>query len=522
MLTAHDVLPREPRAGPGRRAAPAAARASTRSSSTPPTAATGSSPRPASTPAASTSSRTARSPTSPTSPTRCRCRPSWRAVELPVVLLFGLVRPYKGLDVLLEAWRGGRRRRAVGRRAAAHGPRAAARAAAPRTCASSSASCPTPSSPAFFDRADLVVLPYREIDQSGVLFTALAFGKPLVLTRRGRLPRGRREGAAELVPPGDPAALARRAEPAAGRPGRARAPRRRGPGGRDRPLQLGRRRPTPPAPLWHARSREGADRRVLGSGGRARVRPGRLPAGCSPALARLRPAGRRPPPLAPPGAPSAPHVALVVAAHAEEDVIAAEGRQRPRAGLARRPAEFVVACDGSPDARPRRARAAGADLVLELPRGGKVRAAGRRRRRHATRRCWPSRTRTRLWEPDALRALVGRARAGRRRLRLRQRGFAAPVRASGRHEPGGPVLALRDGDPRPGVGAGLGHRRQRRDLRRAAGGLRRASTRSWGTTSSFPFTLVQRGLAGGLRARGAGHGEDGPHGRGRVARASGG
>jgi glycosyltransferase involved in cell wall biosynthesis len=34
----------------------------------------------------------------------------------------------------------------------------------------------------------------------------------------------------------------------------------------------------------------------------------------------------------------------------------------------------IVACDGSPDATAERARAAGADLVLELPRGGKIRA----------------------------------------------------------------------------------------------------------------------------------------------------
>jgi cellulose synthase/poly-beta-1,6-N-acetylglucosamine synthase-like glycosyltransferase len=33
-----------------------------------------------------------------------------------------------------------------------------------------------------------------------------------------------------------------------------------------------------------------------------------------------------------------------------------------------------VACDGSPDATAERARAAGADVVLELPRGGKIRA----------------------------------------------------------------------------------------------------------------------------------------------------
>ena len=30
--------------------------------------------------------------------------------------------------------------------------------------------------PAFMRRADLVVLPYRNIEQSGVLYTALAFG----------------------------------------------------------------------------------------------------------------------------------------------------------------------------------------------------------------------------------------------------------------------------------------------------------------------------------------------------------
>jgi glycosyltransferase involved in cell wall biosynthesis len=66
-----------------------------------------------------------------------------------------------------------------------------------------------PEIPAYFRRADLVVLPYREIEQSGVLYTALAFGKPIVLSGVG----GFRElaedhGAARLVPPGDAEALA--------------------------------------------------------------------------------------------------------------------------------------------------------------------------------------------------------------------------------------------------------------------------------------------------------------------------
>jgi glycosyltransferase involved in cell wall biosynthesis len=61
--------------------------------------------------------------------------------------------------------------------------------------------------PALFRRADIVVLPYREIDQSGVLFTALGAGTPLVLSAVGGFPEVAADGAAELVPPGDAAAL---------------------------------------------------------------------------------------------------------------------------------------------------------------------------------------------------------------------------------------------------------------------------------------------------------------------------
>src|SRR5205085_6408875 len=61
---------------------------------------------------------------------------------------------------------------------------------------------------AYFRRADLVVLPYREIDQSGVLYTALAFGKPMVLSAVGGFPElAERHGAGRVVPPGDAAAL---------------------------------------------------------------------------------------------------------------------------------------------------------------------------------------------------------------------------------------------------------------------------------------------------------------------------
>jgi glycosyltransferase involved in cell wall biosynthesis len=55
---------------------------------------------------------------------------------------------------------------------------------------------------AYFRRADLVVLPYREIEQSGVLYTALAFGRPLLLSAVGGFPEVAARGAARLFEAG--------------------------------------------------------------------------------------------------------------------------------------------------------------------------------------------------------------------------------------------------------------------------------------------------------------------------------
>jgi glycosyltransferase involved in cell wall biosynthesis len=128
------------------------------------------------------------------------------AVERPVVLCFGLMRPYKGIDVLLEAWRGIEDAElwVVGLPKMDIAP---LRAAAPPNVRFVPRFVVDREIPAFFRRADLVVLPYREIDQSGVLFTALAFGKPLLLSAVGGFPEVAAIGAAELVGPGDPAAL---------------------------------------------------------------------------------------------------------------------------------------------------------------------------------------------------------------------------------------------------------------------------------------------------------------------------
>ena len=124
-----------------------------------------------------------------------------------VVLFFGLVRPYKGVDLLVEAFAAtpddavllvvGMPRMPIEpleRRARELGIAERVRFV-PRFV-------PDEELPAYFRRADVVVLPYREIDQSGVLYTALAFGSPLLLSAVGGFPEIAARGAARLVEPG--------------------------------------------------------------------------------------------------------------------------------------------------------------------------------------------------------------------------------------------------------------------------------------------------------------------------------
>ena len=132
------------------------------------------------------------------------------AVEGPVILCFGLMRPYKGIDVLLRAFASvtGAELWVVGMPRMPIEPLRELAARAPGTVRFVPRFVTDPEIPAYFRRADLVVLPYREIDQSGVLYTALAFGKPLVLSAVGGFADVGAEQAARLVPPGDPEALA--------------------------------------------------------------------------------------------------------------------------------------------------------------------------------------------------------------------------------------------------------------------------------------------------------------------------
>jgi glycosyltransferase involved in cell wall biosynthesis len=132
-------------------------------------------------------------------------------------LFFGLIRPYKGVDVLLDAlammpsdsplvlllagepW--GELSRAIERRLAERGlgPRVIARLGW----------IPERESATWFAAADFAVLPYRSATGSAVAAQAMAFGLPVVGSRVGGIAEVVEEGVSGyLVPPGDPGALA--------------------------------------------------------------------------------------------------------------------------------------------------------------------------------------------------------------------------------------------------------------------------------------------------------------------------
>ena len=132
--------------------------------------------------------------------------------DAPVILSFGLIRPYKGVDVLLDAfaavpeaelWVVGR---PLGVRLE---PLRALAARCPGRVRFLTRFVADREVPAIFGRADVVALPYRDAEQSGVLATALAFGKPTVVSDVGGFGEVAREHrAARLVAAADPGALA--------------------------------------------------------------------------------------------------------------------------------------------------------------------------------------------------------------------------------------------------------------------------------------------------------------------------
>jgi cellulose synthase/poly-beta-1,6-N-acetylglucosamine synthase-like glycosyltransferase len=100
-----------------------------------------------------------------------------------------------------------------------------------------------------------------------------------------------------------------------------------------------------------------------------------------------------------------PTTTLIVAAHDEQEVIAAKVANALALDYPRERLQLIVACDGCGDATAQRAREAGADVVLELPRGGKIRAQDAAVERAAGEIVAFSDANSQ-WEPNALRELV--------------------------------------------------------------------------------------------------------------------
>jgi cellulose synthase/poly-beta-1,6-N-acetylglucosamine synthase-like glycosyltransferase len=118
-------------------------------------------------------------------------------------------------------------------------------------------------------------------------------------------------------------------------------------------------------------------------------------------LVRLRHGGRAT--VTPPE--ELPDVSVIVAAYAEQEVIANRVANLRALDYPAAKVELLVSCDGSPDETADRARQAGADVVLELPRGGKIRAQDAAVQR-AQGELVAFGDANVLWEPDALKALV--------------------------------------------------------------------------------------------------------------------
>jgi glycosyltransferase involved in cell wall biosynthesis len=137
--------------------------------------------------------------------------------EDDVALFFGYIREYKGLDLLLEAWPTVVDARPGARLLVAGDPvrldparRDELEVWATRLGVVHQFDyIPFSDVARYFRAADVLVMPYRHISQSGVLFLALSLGVPVLATRVGALPELLRDGdSALLVPPESPSALA--------------------------------------------------------------------------------------------------------------------------------------------------------------------------------------------------------------------------------------------------------------------------------------------------------------------------
>lgn len=139
------------------------------------------------------------------------------APAAPVVLFFGLIKPYKGLAHLIRALAAvkgripGVKLLVVGQANEDFRPytRLIAELGLAGAITVHLRYVPHAEMPLYFGAADVVVLPYVRTYGSAVLFTAYTFGRPVVATATGGLPEDVEEGQTGwIVPPADERALA--------------------------------------------------------------------------------------------------------------------------------------------------------------------------------------------------------------------------------------------------------------------------------------------------------------------------
>ncbi len=130
--------------------------------------------------------------------------------EGPVVLFFGLLRPYKGIENLIAAFEqlDGAELWIVGNPRMDVAPLRELAARAGGRVRFVTRFVEDAEIPAIFRAADVVALPYLDAEHSGVLYTGLAFGKPMVMSAVGGFPEVAAAGAGRLVEPGDVEGLA--------------------------------------------------------------------------------------------------------------------------------------------------------------------------------------------------------------------------------------------------------------------------------------------------------------------------
>lgn len=140
--------------------------------------------------------------------------PSKSVSGQPLLLFFGLIRRYKGLDVLLDAMTRMKEKPFLQVAGEWYEDRAEAESFIAAHGLSEQVIIrdtyiPDNEVAALFSAADAVVQPYRSATQSGVVQTAFHFGRPVVVTGVGGLPEMVRHGEDGLiVAPEDPDALA--------------------------------------------------------------------------------------------------------------------------------------------------------------------------------------------------------------------------------------------------------------------------------------------------------------------------